>query len=90
MPVPKTTQPRRLDTEEAPRIVLDILLARHPSLVSMDELAREIAGTAYELSDAQLLAADGMAELSASGLVHQLDCFAFASWTAVRGNQLAI
>ncbi len=72
-----------LDSDKAPGVVIDLLLAWHPALVSIDELALEVAGSATEQADARLFVQDGIAELLASGLAHSLKNFVFASRAAV-------
>jgi hypothetical protein len=73
-----------LDEEEILQITLGLLLERHPALVSFEELAAEFP--AQSIADAQLH--DAVDELERLGLVHCLASFHFASWRAVRMNQL--
>jgi len=63
----------------AARFVLGCLIARHLTLLSVDELVREIAGSSQQHGPAQLVVDDGLVELLCSGLAHRLYDFVFAS-----------
>lgn len=78
------------DPDGAARFLLGCLVARHPTLLSIDELVREFAGSSREHQTARLLIDDGVAQLLRSGLAHQLDGFVFASQAAIRASQLAV
>ena len=78
------------DRDEPARFVLGCLIARSPALLSVDELVREFVGSSHDLSAAQVLIDDGVAELLGSGLAHRLDRFVFASQAAIRGSQLVL
>lgn len=91
MPEPQTGNRCRADDPDGvARFVLGCLVARHPTLLSIDELVREFAGSSRELHAARLLIDDGVTELLGSGLAHQVDDFVFASQAAMRASQLAV
>ena len=73
--------------DEAPQAILNVLLDRHPALVSIEELVGYFSvptRTAYDT----MVVDEGVDDLVRWGLAHRLDQFAFASYTAVRGLEL--
>jgi hypothetical protein len=75
--------------DEIAGVVLSILLERHPTLVSLDELFAEITvSVSSTRSTPEPLIHDGLGELLRAGLVHRIDDFFFASHAAVRASQL--
>jgi hypothetical protein len=78
------------DPDAPARFVLDFLIARHPSLLTVDELVCEFAGSAGESQKTRAYIDDGLAELMGSGLVHRLEDFVFASRAAMRASDLAL
>jgi hypothetical protein len=77
-----------LDNDEVGRLILTVLLDRHPALVALDELVRYFDYQRPENKVAPMFVREGVDELRRMGLVHQLGQFAFASASAVRANQL--
>ena len=90
MPEPETGKSYVEDPDGATRFLLGCLIARHPALLSIDELVRAFAGSMQEHHAARLLVDDGVAELLGSGLAHRVDGFVFASQAAMRANELAL
>ena len=87
---PETGKTCRVDDPDGPaRVLLGCLIARHPTLLSIDELVREVAGSSQEHHAARLIVDDGVSELLGSGLAHRVDGFVFASQAAMRANELA-
>jgi hypothetical protein len=70
--------------------VLDILIGQHPGLLHADELVLMYARGSIEHESARVTVEDALSELLASGLVHRLDCFVFASRAATRAAELAV
>jgi hypothetical protein len=75
--------------DRAAQIVLGVLTEHHPTLLTVDEVVLVCAGSAVERSEAEVLVADGLTELMASGLAHRLDRFVLASRAAVRADELS-
>ena len=73
------------DLNAAP--LLTILLDHYPALMSLDELVNEFAGLSRDRKQAEMMVADGLAALMASGLIHRIDRFVFASRAAVKAEQ---
>jgi hypothetical protein len=75
-------------SDRAAMAVLGVLLARHPALVAVDELVREVgeAPERHGLSEPEVR--DGVADLVGDGLAHRLDRFVVASRAAVRAARL--
>jgi hypothetical protein len=74
-------------TDEVAGTLLNVLLDRHPALVSVEELVRYAAfpsGTAFS----EMCVDEGLDDLARWGLAHRLDRFAFASHAAVRVGEL--
>jgi len=78
-----------LEHDEVARLILTVLLDRHPALVALDELVRYFDYRQPEDRIAAMFMREGVDELRRMGLAHQLDQFAFASYSAVRANELA-
>jgi hypothetical protein len=78
------------DHDYAARFVLDFLVARHPTLLSIDELVREFAGSSDDHDGARVLVHDGLAELASWGLVNRVGDFVFASRSTVRCRELSL
>jgi hypothetical protein len=79
-----------LEHDEVARAIFTVLLDRHPSLVSLEELTRFFDH--HERPEDRitpLFVREGVDELRRMGLVHQVDQFAFASYSAVRAAKLA-
>jgi hypothetical protein len=70
--------------------VLDILIGRHPGLLHVDELVLMYARGSIEHESARVTVEDALSELLASGLVHRLNRFVFASRAATRAAELAV
>lgn len=70
-------------------MVLDILVGQQPGLLHVDELTRMYARGSIEHDSAHRIVDDAISDLLASGLVHRLDRFVFASRAALRGRELA-
>lgn len=77
------------DSDDVARVILDLTLHRHPTLLAIDELTREL-----QVSPAQQITAgdvsDSVHELVGSGLLHQLGDFVFATRAATRAHELAL
>jgi hypothetical protein len=86
---PITGESGVLDSDAIARLVLTVLLDRHPALVSLEELVRHFDYRRPEDRIAELFLREGLDELRRNGLAHQLDQFAFASYSAVRASELA-
>lgn len=84
------SNPLRLESDEVAQIVLGVLLERYPALLSVDELRAELPdpNSPQRLPDSSLH--DAIDELERLGLVHVLDRFVFASYRAVRAQQLGV
>ena len=78
------------EPEDPAAVILDILIGQHPALLHVDELVLMYARGSIEHDRARLLVEDALSELLASGLVHRLDRFVFASRAAVRGQALGL
>lgn len=77
-----------LERQDVAAVLLDILIAEHPAILSADELVRLFAGGRLDIREASPIVTDGLAELLASGLVQRLDGFVFASRSALRAREL--
>ncbi len=77
-----------VDHDEVARLILTVLLDRHPALVAFDELVRYFDYQQSEYRIAAMFVREAVDELRRMGLAHQLDQFAFASSSAVRANEL--
>jgi hypothetical protein len=77
------------EAEDHAAVVLDILLGQQPGLLHLDELVRLYARGSIEHDSASPIVDDAISELLASGLVHRLDRFVFASRAALRARELA-
>lgn len=78
-----------LDHDEVIRVILTVLLDRHPTLVALEELVRYLDFERPEHHIAPMFVREGVDELRRVGLVHKLDHFAFASDSAVRASKLS-
>lgn len=78
-----------LDHNEVAQLVLAVLLDRYPALVALEELVRHFDYRRPEDTICEMFLREGVEELRRAGLAHQLDQFAFASYSAVRANELA-
>lgn len=78
------------DSDEIARVVLGLLVKRHPGLVAEEELRRELSHPSLERPLPEPFIEDGLAELTRSGLIHRLGSFVFASQTAIRADDLAL
>jgi len=65
-------------------VVLEVLLARYPALVAMEELVRDLGEGDGRRGLPRVFIEDGVAELLRDGLAHRLERFVFASHSAVR------
>lgn len=85
---------RRADSASLPErqgtaaVVLDILVGQHPAMLSTTELIRLYAGGTLDVREAGPMVTDGLADLLASGLIHRLGEFVFASRSALRAREL--
>lgn len=70
-------------------VVLGLLLEANATLLSVEELARGLAGPSEDLRSAEVSVEDALMDLVRHGLVHRLDRFVFASQAAIRGDTLA-
>lgn len=75
-----------LEADEVARLVLGVLLVRHPALVAVEELVREFGTQDRDRSMPEMFIQEGVDELVCSGLAHRLDRFVFASYSAVRAQ----
>jgi hypothetical protein len=64
-----------LDEDEVGRIILGLLLERHPALVEIDELVRQLAHPMHSRPVPEAFIHDGLLDLASSGLIHRLDRF---------------
>jgi hypothetical protein len=85
---PTAGQSRMLGSDDIERLILGVLLDRHPALVALEELVRHFDYSRPEDSISPVFVREGVEELRRSGLAHQLDQFAFASFAAVRAHEL--
>lgn len=77
-----------LDPDQLAGVVLGMLIEAYPGLRSVDELTRLFAGASGDAAAAQSCVRDGLNDLVAHGLVHQLEGFVFVSQSAVRAEAL--
>jgi hypothetical protein len=77
------------DSDEVARLVLMVLLDRHPALVALEELVRHFDYPCPETHISGTFIRESLDELRRAGLAHQIDQFALASHTAVRAHELA-
>lgn len=75
-------------TDDPCAAVLDILIDARPALLHVDELMRLYARGSIEHAAARPIVDDAVSELLASGLVHRLQRFVFASQAALRSREL--
>jgi len=79
-----------LEHDEVARAIFTVLLDRHPALVSLEELTRFFDHRERpEDRITPLFVRECVDELRRMGLVHQVDQFAFASYSAVRAAKLS-
>lgn len=78
------------DSDEVARVILGVLLQRHPALVAVDELVRELALPSSTQRIQEPLIQDGLDDLARCGLIHQLDVFVFATRAAARAHELTV
>jgi len=69
------------DADAADSAVLSALVGAYPALLSEDEVQRESRHATIDVEDA-------LARLTAAGLIHRLNGFAFASRAAVHAGRL--
>jgi hypothetical protein len=86
---PERGNPPVLAADEVARLVLTVLLDRHPALVALEELVRHFDYPRPEDTIPEVFIRESVDELRRCGLAHRLDQFAFATYSAVRGNELA-
>ncbi len=79
-----------LDENEIARLILGVLLERHPALVALEELVRYFDYRRPEDAISELFIREGVEALRRCGLAHQLGQFAFASYSAVRADELDV
>jgi len=77
-----------VEHDEVARLILTVLLDRHPALVALDELVHYFDYRRPEDRIDPMFVREGIDELRRMGLAHQLEQFAFASYNAVRANEL--
>lgn len=85
---PSTAECGVLDGDEVARLILTVLLDRHPALVALEELAHYFDYQRPADRIDPMFVREGVDELRRMGLAHQLEQFAFASYSAVRANEL--
>lgn len=78
------------DSDEVARIILDIVVHRHPTLIAVDELVRELTSPSLQRPIEEPVVRDGLMDLTGSGLVHRLDRFVFATRAATRAHELSL
>jgi len=78
------------EADDPAAVILDMLMGQHPALLHVDERVRLYARDSIEHEQARVIVEDALSELLASGLVHGLDRFVFASRAALRGQALAL
>jgi hypothetical protein len=78
--------------EHAQQAVLEILLEGHPGQRSCDEVVREICEMSERPDEFSVRdsAERAIRDLAAAGLAHRHGLFVFASWPAVRFDELRI
>jgi len=77
-----------VEHDEVARLILTVLLDRHPALVALEELVRYFDYEQPANRIAAMFVREGVDELRRMGLAHQLDGFAFATYSAVRASEL--
>ncbi len=77
------------DQDEVASVILSIVLKRHPALVAIEELVREMSEPSLMQYIDEPLVHDALADLVTSGLVHRLDRFVFVTQTMIRATQLS-
>jgi len=77
------------ESNEVARQILGILLERQPALMAIEELVRYLGHPDPKQAVSEIFVRDGVGELVCSGLAHQLGEFVFASYSAVRIEQLS-
>jgi hypothetical protein len=85
---PETNELYVPDIDEVERLVLETLLIRHPALVALDELLRELCHPEAPRTVPEMFVREAVESLLKDGLAHQLGTFVFASYSAVRGDKL--
>ena len=86
--VPPRMAPR-LDDDLTQEAILAVLLTAHPAQRSIDELVREVAGSATTFAKRDRVN-NGVRDLVGAGLVHRHGQFVFASRAAVRFAELSV
>lgn len=76
------------DQDEVASVILSIVLKRHPALVAIEELVRELSEPSLMQRIEEPLVCDALVDLVTSGLVHRLDRFVFPTFTALRSAHL--
>lgn len=66
-----------------------MLLQRHPALIAVEELVRELAEPSLMQQIDEPLIHDALTDLVATGLVHRLDRFVFPTQSMIRATQLS-
>jgi len=79
---------REQSLDHPARTVLSLLLSRHPGLVAVEELVRELAEAPQEHKLAEHAIQDGITDLVGDGMAHRIDRFVMASRAAVRAKTL--
>ena len=74
--------------DEIEQVVLETLLERHPALVAIEELQRDLGQPSTAGAIPAVFIAEAVDDLVRSGLAHRLERFVFASWSAVRSRAL--
>jgi hypothetical protein len=76
------------DSDEVARIILGIVLQRHPGLVAIEELVRELAHPSLTQRIEEPLIQDGLTELVTNGLLYRLGSFVLVTRAAARAAEL--
>ncbi len=77
------------DQDEVTSVILSIVLKRHPALVAIEELVRELSEPSLMQCIDEPLVYDALEDLVTSGLVHRLDRFVFVTQTMIRATELS-
>ena len=80
-------RPRDREGETIEAAVLELLLALHPSHLTLDELSREIGTTGGRLSDTEITE-PAVRHLVGAGLLHHHGSFLVPTRAALRCDQL--
>ncbi len=86
---PSPRAPWIQDSDDVARIVLDLAIHRHPSILMIEELIRELQAPPTKVIQAGDVT-DSIHELVGSGLLHRLGNFVFATRAATRAHELAL